>query len=163
MRSGDHEGMRRCADVGLGLRAAGWLRRTSLRHHHRSARRGGLSQWPICGRGACRRSLYLLRKYHFTIVKEGYETLQVDQDITTPWYEYAPIDFFSETCLPYTVIDRREFHYKLEPRKLPDQAQFLQQAQNLREKGLALGPGKLAAQTPPPGVKPRPVPIQRLR
>ncbi len=101
-------------------------------------------------------------KYHFTIVKEGYETLQVDQDISTPWYEFPGIDFFSENLLPYTVIDRREFHYKLEPRKLPDQAQFLQQAQNLREKGLALGPGKLAAQTlppvVPPGVNPAPGP-----
>src|SRR5258708_6868914 len=67
-------------------------------------------------------------KYHYTIVKEGYETLQIDQDISTPWYEYPPIDFFSETLVPYNVVDRREFHYKLEPRKLPDQGQLLQQA-----------------------------------
>src|SRR5438552_5752348 len=73
-------------------------------------------------------------KYHFTIVKEGYETLQVDQEIRSPWYEYPPIDFFSETLLPYNVLDRREFHYKLEPRKLPDERQFLQQAADLRQK-----------------------------
>ena len=95
-------------------------------------------------------------KTHFKIVKEGYETLQVDQDVKSPWYEYPPLDFFSETLLPYTVIDRREFNYKLEPRKLPDQTQFIQQAQILREKGLALGPGKPSGpppqQVPPPGV-----------
>jgi hypothetical protein len=95
-------------------------------------------------------------KTHFKIVKEGYETLQVDQELSSPWYEYPPLDFFAETLLPYTVIDRREFHYKLEPRKLPDQAQFIQQAQVVREKGLALGPGKPsgppAPVSPPPGV-----------
>lgn len=103
-------------------------------------------------------------KYHFMIVKEGYETLQVDQEITTPWYEFPGIDFLSETLLPYSVVDRREFHYKLEPRKLPDEKQFLQQATDLRNRGLALGPGKLALTggqppappvvLPPPGILP---------
>jgi hypothetical protein len=93
-------------------------------------------------------------KVHFDIVKEGYETLQVDQEISSPWYEYPPLDFISETLTPYRIIDRREFHYKLEPRKLPDQAQFIQQAGLLRQKGLELGPGKPRAgaeQSPPPG------------
>src|SRR5258707_9893880 len=71
-------------------------------------------------------------KYHFTIVKEGYETLQVDQEIKAPWYEIPGIDFITETIVPYNIIDRREFQYKLEPRKLPDQNQFLQQAAALR-------------------------------
>ncbi len=93
-------------------------------------------------------------KTHFKIVKEGYETLQVDQEISSPWYEYPPIDFLAETVLPYTVIDRREFNFKLEPRKLPDQAQFIQQAQVVREKGLALGPGRPSG--PPPQVSPPP-------
>ena len=111
-----------------------------------------------------RRSLHLLCKYHFMIVKEGYETLQVDQEIKTPWYEFPGIDFLSETLLPYNVVDRREFHYKLEPRKLPDEQQFLQQAQALRKRGLDLGPGKLALTggqppappvvLPPPGILP---------
>jgi hypothetical protein len=100
-------------------------------------------------------------KYHFTIVKEGYETLQVEQDISTPWYQYPGIDFIAEALVPYQVIDRREFHYKLEPRKLPDQNQFLQQAAALREKGLALGPGKpgSAAAPVPPGVPVGPDPL----
>src|SRR5215470_7560146 len=34
--------------------------------------------------------------YHFTIVKEGFETLQVDEPIASPWYQYPLIDFFSE-------------------------------------------------------------------
>jgi PEGA domain len=99
--------------------------------------------------------------YHFTIVKEGYETLQIDQEIKIPWYEFPPIDFFSETLLPYNVIDRREFHYKLEPRKLPDQGQLLKQAAELRTKGLLLGPGKPSAapvQTAQPVVPPFVVP-----
>ena len=99
--------------------------------------------------------------YHFTIVKEGYETLQVDQEVKSPWYEYPPIDFFSETLVPYNVIDRHEFHFKLEPRKLPDQGQLLKQAAELRTKGLLLGPGKpgaAPAQTAQPIVPPFIVP-----
>jgi hypothetical protein len=81
--------------------------------------------------------------------------------VKIPWYEFPPIDFFSETLLPYNVIDRREFHYKLEPRKLPDQGQLLKQAAELRTKGLLLGPGKPSAapvQTAQPVVPPFVVP-----
>jgi hypothetical protein len=52
-------------------------------------------------------------KYNFTIMKEGYETLQVQQKICSPWYEYPIIDFFSENVIPW---------------------------QDLRQKGLSLGP-----------------------
>ena len=34
--------------------------------------------------------------YTFTLVKDGYETLQVDQRINSPWYQCPPIDFASE-------------------------------------------------------------------
>src|SRR6516225_7361266 len=53
--------------------------------------------------------------YHFTVIKEGYQILQVDQEISAPWYEYIPLDFFSENLFPYRVVDVRRFHYRLEP------------------------------------------------
>jgi hypothetical protein len=77
-------------------------------------------------------------KYHFEIFAEGYETLQVDQDICMPWYEYPGLDFFSENIVPWPIIDRREFHYKLQPRRLPDTEQLLNESGNLRNRGLAL-------------------------
>ena len=54
-------------------------------------------------------------KYHLTIVKDGYETLQVDQRIRAPWYEIPPLDFFVENVWPFKVRDMREFHYVLQP------------------------------------------------
>jgi hypothetical protein len=79
--------------------------------------------------------------YHFTIIKEGYETLQVDQMIPTPWYEYFPLDFISENLVPWMIEDRREFHYRLEPRRVVNTDEMLKDAQNLRNRGLSLGPG----------------------
>jgi hypothetical protein len=34
-------------------------------------------------------------KRKIRLVKDGYETLTVIQDIRTPWYEYVPLDFVS--------------------------------------------------------------------
>jgi hypothetical protein len=41
--------------------------------------------------------------YHFTLIKEGYETLQVDQSVNPPWYQYPAIDFFSENIIPWKI------------------------------------------------------------
>jgi hypothetical protein len=101
-------------------------------------------------------------KYHFTIIKEGYETLQVDQEITTPWYEYFPLDFVSENLVPCQIIDRREFRFKLEPKRVVNTNELLNEAQNLRNRGISLGAGSAvvpAAGTAPPGASsPAPAP-----
>ena len=39
-------------------------------------------------------------KYHFTLVKDGYETLQVDQDIPAPWYEFPGAGLRDRGALP---------------------------------------------------------------
>jgi hypothetical protein len=96
--------------------------------------------------------------YHFTIIKDGFETLQVDQEITTPWYEFFPLDFISENLVPWPILDRREFHYKLEPRRQVNTNELLKDAQNLRNRGFSLGAGSAAA--PLPSVPAEPVPPQ---
>lgn len=77
-------------------------------------------------------------KYHFTLVKDGYEPLQVDQPIPAPWYEYPLVDFFSENIYPGKVEDVRTFHYQLVPLQAVQTDQLLQQAQQLRERGRTL-------------------------
>src|SRR5579864_2757476 len=52
-------------------------------------------------------------KYDFTLVKEGYETQQVQQEIKAPWYEFPGLDFISENLVPWRIIDRRVFTYRL--------------------------------------------------
>src|SRR5581483_2269200 len=53
--------------------------------------------------------------YHFTLIKPGYATLQVDQKIPPPWYELPPVDLISEILWPWHIEDVRQFTYRLEP------------------------------------------------
>jgi hypothetical protein len=76
--------------------------------------------------------------YHFTMILDGYETLQVDQNIPAPWYEYFPLDFFSENVIPWKIRDVRRFHYKLEPRRIVNTKELLDEAQNLRNRGISI-------------------------
>jgi hypothetical protein len=107
-------------------------------------------------------------KYHFTLIAEGYETLQVDQNIPAPWYEYPPFDFITENLLPWKILDKREFTYRLEPRSVANTDQLLSEGQNLRNRGIDLGGGSALPQpaaptapAPSPGpqsMPPTPVP-----
>src|SRR5213082_203874 len=47
--------------------------------------------------------------YAFTLIKDGYETLHVDQRINSPWYQYPPLDFASENIYPGKLEDVRQF------------------------------------------------------
>jgi hypothetical protein len=94
-------------------------------------------------------------KRKFTIIKDGYETLQVEQNIPAPWYEYPPLDFISENLNPFPIEDRREFNFTLQPRKVGDTKELLNNAQNLRNRGLSLGGGSAL---PPGSVGPPPIP-----
>jgi hypothetical protein len=88
-------------------------------------------------------------KYHFTLVRDGYETLQIDQDIPTPWYEWPGIDFFTEVVYPLKVRDVRAFHYQMQELQRPPAAEVLQHGQQLRDRGQAINPGPAAPQPPP--------------
>jgi hypothetical protein len=88
-------------------------------------------------------------KYNFKLVKPGYETLQVVQNIPAPWYQYPGLDFFAENVWPFRIIDRREFHYQMVPVMQPQINDLLRQADNQRLRGWSI--------QPPPGTQP-PVP-----
>ncbi len=85
--------------------------------------------------------------YHFTLIHDGYATLQVDQEIRAPWFEYFPLDFFAENLVPWRIEDVRRFHYKLEPIRTPNPDEVINEAQNLRNRGKAIG----APAAPPAG------------
>src|SRR4051794_35158058 len=52
--------------------------------------------------------------YRFTLVRDGYQTLVVDEPIKAPWFEWFPLDFVSENLWPFWVRDVRRVHYKME-------------------------------------------------
>ena len=83
--------------------------------------------------------------YHFTLVKDGYETLQIDQNVPPPWYEYPPLDFVSEVLNPFQLRDLHEFNYQMRPAEPPSKDDVLRSGQQLRQRGEAL-----VGQEPPP-------------
>jgi hypothetical protein len=78
-------------------------------------------------------------KYRFKIVKDGYETLVVEENVQPPWYEWLGLDFVSETLLPWTLRDVRRFHYKLQPVVIVPPETVLEQGKLLRARGLTVG------------------------
>ncbi len=106
------------------------------------------------------------------LVKDGFETLTVMQPIPTPWYEYTPLDFFSENCVPGQIHDQRTLDYQLRPQVLVPTEQLLARGETLRRgvhatTGTApqLSPGSVRGPTvlgpaagPPPGPEPIPAP-----
>jgi hypothetical protein len=95
-------------------------------------------------------------KYHFTLVRDGYQTLQVDQPISQPWYEYPGLDFISENLVPWTIRDVRRFVYPMIPLQVPNTRELLGQADALRSRGKAI-PLPPAADLPPAPVPSVPV------
>lgn len=76
--------------------------------------------------------------YHFTLIKDGYETLQVDQNIPAPFYEYPLLDFVSEALVPIHLHDVHEFCYQLHEAQPTSKEDLINRGQNLRERGQTL-------------------------
>ena len=93
----------------------------------------GLSQTPAD------RSFTYYGKYRFKIVKDGYETAIVEEDVRPPWYEWLGLDFISENVIPWTIRDIRRFHYVLQPLPSISTDTVLQQGSILRERGKTVG------------------------
>jgi hypothetical protein len=98
--------------------------------------------------------------HRFTIVKDGFQTLQVDQPIPRPWYQYFPFDFVAENMIPWTIRDVRVFEYNLVPEMIIPPERVLEQATPLRQRGQTLVPLSPVEQvvTPVPVVPSSPPP-----
>lgn len=94
-------------------------------------------------------------KYRFTLVKEGFETRHIEEEIASPWYEYFPLDFFFENIWPFKIVDRRRFRYEMEPARLPDVNDILNRSENLRNHGRSLR-SEAPVPAPAPGAAPAP-------
>jgi hypothetical protein len=78
-------------------------------------------------------------KYRFRIVKDGYETLDVEQRVRAPWYEWPGLDFISENVIPWTIRDVRQFRYTLQPAQVRPPENLLREGEALREYGKTIG------------------------
>jgi hypothetical protein len=93
------------------------------------------------------------------LVKDGYETLVVNQPIPTPWYEVPPLDFVSENVIPGRIRDERLLTYNLRPQVILPTESLLSRAESLRRGAQVEGPIQPVAATLPSnavGSEPRP-------
>jgi len=74
--------------------------------------------------------------YDVILHKEGYETLHTHHKLLAPWYQVPPIDFLAETLVPFTVHDRQEMFFALEPAQEINREKLLEQASEFRERAL---------------------------
>ena len=68
----------------------------------------------------------------FRLVKDGYETLTVEQKIPAPWYQYFPLDFVSENVWPGEIRDEQTLDFQLAPQQIVPTELILERAENLR-------------------------------
>jgi PEGA domain len=73
----------------------------------------------------------------FRIIKEGYETKDVIEKFTAPWYDNYLTEFFTENLNPYTFRDEVEFNYKLNPSHPVDTVGLQARAEATRIQGQA--------------------------
>lgn len=69
------------------------------------------------------------------LIKDGYETKTINQTISTPWYQYFPLDFVSEVLVPAHIRDERNYMYPLEPVAAVSNEQLYQRAEAVRHAG----------------------------
>jgi len=113
-------------------------------------------------------------KQQFTLIKEGYETLDVVQPYPPAWYDIAGLDFFTENIWPFKLRDVRKFSYTLRPLQSIPPDDVRARAEELRARGQNLGvplpprplspaPANPSPPSPPPtppeGTLPAPRPL----
>ena len=92
--------------------------------------------------------------YHFTLIKDNFETLQVDQEIKPPWYEYWPLDFIFENFVPWQIEDVRRFHYQMQPLQAVSPTALINEVQQLRNRAETIAPQPRPVPAPAPGAPP---------
>ena len=75
------------------------------------------------------------------LVKDGYETMVIDQTVSVPWYQVPPLDFASEVLVPLRIKDYRDYEpWVLQPRTVTRGSDLLQRAEQTRAAGLSPSP-----------------------
>lgn len=97
-------------------------------------------------------------KYKFTLVRDGFQTMTVEESVKAPWYEFIGLDFISENVIPWTIPDIRRFHYIMKPVLVVPEESIIQSGQIIRDKAKDIGE-PLPAPFPEPAPLPQVVPF----
>ncbi len=105
------------------------------------------------------------------LVKDGFETLTVEQPVQPPWYQWPGLDFVFENVWPLEIRDERQFAFELKPQYVVPTESLLGRAEELRGAtgaaaaaptatggapvvGPSIGPQPIGPQPPGPNVSP---------
>lgn len=97
-------------------------------------------------------------KRQIRLVRDGYETLTVEQKIKAPWYEWFGIDFISENLVPANIRDEQTLDFNMVPQQVPSSPQLQARAEELRASSQAQRYVPPMPVVPPPGAVPPPPP-----
>lgn len=71
-------------------------------------------------------------KREYTIRKRGFETVSGTVELEMPWYEYPPVDFFSEVLAPWQITDEHGVSVDLQKASPADVEELYQAARDFR-------------------------------
>ncbi len=74
--------------------------------------------------------------YDVIVRKDGCKTLATHHKIQRPWYQYPPVDLIAEALVPFTIHDRHEMFFELEPAEPVSRDELLDNAYELRDRTL---------------------------
>src|SRR6266542_5482741 len=77
--------------------------------------------------------------YEFKLIRDGFQTQVVRENVAPRWFEYIGIDFIAENIVPWTIRDIRRFHYQMQPMPVIQENALREQGQALRQRGQAIG------------------------
>jgi hypothetical protein len=66
------------------------------------------------------------------LIKDGYETLTVQQAFFPPWYQFPVVEFISENLSPAEHRDEHLLDFQLQPQSILPADKLLERAQELR-------------------------------
>jgi PEGA domain-containing protein len=89
------------------------------------------------------------------LVKDGFETLVVNQPIPAPWYQIPPFDFVAENLVPGEIRDERAVNFQLMPLQESPTQHLLSRAEQLRA-GSGVQPFSVAVPAVPAAGSPAP-------
>ena len=67
-----------------------------------------------------------------TMIKDGFETRTEFVTVTTPFYQWPIIDFFTDNFSPHRITDRRAFEFDLKPKQIVPEEELRDRASKLR-------------------------------
>lgn len=66
------------------------------------------------------------------LVKDGYQTLTVNQKVQAPWYQWPGIEFLADNFSPRKITDRHTFRYSMRRQQVPPSNELLERGKSFR-------------------------------